>query len=486
MGDISTPPDANGTLHRHFGLLHATALNVSMIVGAGVFAVIPAMVVALPGPYALLGWLGAGLLIIVDGQIWSELGAMMPGSGGSYLYLLEAFGPKRWGRLTAFLFIWQFLFSGPLEIASGLIAMAVFSSGLYTPEFKAEFVDKWTVRRDLVKDWDLAVTIDPARIAAILLGVLILFLLYRRITSLGKMTIVVWLGVLGVIAWILIEGALHFDAATAFDFSGVEVTPSLSSAKKLGEAMILAMYSYLGYYHICYVGDEVRNPGKTIPRSILLSAVLVLVLFVALHLALLGTVSWRTLPTDDAEIGTYILAADYIRRLHPGHWAAILVTLLLIWSCFSSAFAGLLGYSRIPYGAARYGHFFRFLGRVHPKHRIPHVALFAVGGLTLFWVFFDLDKVITALITTRILEQFIAQVVGVLILRHTQPQRPRPFRMWLYPLPCLAALIGWVYLYCSADLLFIEIGLATLLAGIVAFLIWSRQTKKWPFATTED
>src|SRR5438477_1425370 len=100
-------------LHRHFGLVQATALNITMIVGAGVFVTIPYMLLKLPGPYALLGWLGAGLLILVDGLIWSELGAMMPGSGGSYLYLLEAFGRHRWGRLAAFLFIWQFLISGP-------------------------------------------------------------------------------------------------------------------------------------------------------------------------------------------------------------------------------------------------------------------------------------------------------------------------------------------------------------------------------------
>src|SRR3954454_10493944 len=98
-----------------------------MIVGAGVFITIPLMLKELPGPWALLGWLIAGALILVDGLIWSELGAALPGSGGSYLYLLESYGPKRWGRLTAFLFIWQFMLSGPLELASGLIAMDVFS-----------------------------------------------------------------------------------------------------------------------------------------------------------------------------------------------------------------------------------------------------------------------------------------------------------------------------------------------------------------------
>src|SRR5215475_632523 len=122
-------------LQRHFGLLHATALNVSMIVGAGVFITIPLMLKELPGPYALLGWLAAGVLMLFDGLIWSELGAALPGSGGSYLYLLESYGRERWGRLMAFLFVWQFLLSGPLEIASGLIAMGQFAQSL-SPEFQ--------------------------------------------------------------------------------------------------------------------------------------------------------------------------------------------------------------------------------------------------------------------------------------------------------------------------------------------------------------
>jgi amino acid transporter len=235
--------------------------------------------------------------------------------------------------------------------------------------------------------------------------------------------------------------------------------------------MILAMYSYLGYYNVCYIGDEVRDPGRTIPRSILLSAVLVCLMFVGVHLALLGTISWKEALGGEAKNN---LAAEFMRRVH-GDWAAQLISVLLIWSCMGSMFAGVLGYSRIPYGAARYGHFFAFLGRVHPVHRIPHVSLLLVGSLTLFWSFFDLGSVITALITTRILEQFVGQIIGVMILRKRDPARPRPYRMWLYPLPCALALTGWLAMYVSAGWSFILLGLATLAAGCVAFAIWSRR-----------
>src|SRR5262249_16206922 len=295
--------------------------------------------------------------------------------------------------------------------------MATFSLGLH-PDYAA-FNDAWTREFVLSNDWELKLVISPARFAVLVLGLFIIFLLYRRITTLGKLTIIVWLGVLGVSAWILIEGFLHFDWKTAFP-SGDSAGLPTNFASNLGGAMILAMYSYLGYYQICYIGDEVREPGRTIPRAILLSAVLVCVLFVALHLAMLGTVSWHDLPTTEEGCDDYNLAAPFMGRIHH-QWAASLVALLLIGSCFASAFAALLGYSRIPYGAARYGHFYAALARVHPRRRIPHVSLLLVGGCTLFWVFFDLGKVITALIVTRILEQFVAQIIGVRGLGRERP-----------------------------------------------------------------
>ena len=467
----STPP----TLPRHLGLLHATALNISMVVGAGVFITIPLMLKELPGPAALLGWLAAGLLVLADGMVWSELGAMMPGSGGSYRFLLEAYGPKRWGRLMAFLFVWQFLISGPLEIGSGLIAMATFSNGLH-PVFKA-FNEQWTWA---VKWADVGITVNPARLLALGVGLVIVALLYRRATALGRLTLVVTAGVMAIIGWILVDGLLNFDLEK---FTRAPVNPASATdglAGGLGKAMILAIYAYLGYYNVCYLGDEVRDPGKTIPRAILLSALAVCVLFAGVHLALLGTIAWTEVPTAQDALDDYSLAAEFAGRLH-GQWAAGLMSLLLMGSCFASAFAGLLGYSRIPYGAAHYGHFFGAFGRVHSTYRIPHVSLLAVGALTLAWTFFDLEAVIAALVTLRILEQFVGQVVGVMLLRATQPDRPRPYRIWFYPLPCLIALAGWLYLYASSGWLFIGIGAATLAGGVAAFFAWSARARTWPF-----
>src|SRR5438105_5484874 len=129
------PPPTDAPLARGLGLWQATAVNITQVVGAVVFVTTPLILGVLPGAYGLLAWLVAGVLILADGMVWGELGAAIPASGGSYHYLLESYGRSKWGRLMAFLFVWQILISGPLEIGSGLVAAAQFSTAL-SPEFK--------------------------------------------------------------------------------------------------------------------------------------------------------------------------------------------------------------------------------------------------------------------------------------------------------------------------------------------------------------
>jgi amino acid transporter len=462
-------------LRRHFGTWQATALNVTMIVGAGVFITIPPMLKALPGPYALCGWLAAGALVLFDSLVWSELGTALPGAGGSYLYLLEAYGRQRWGRLLAFLFIWQLLLSGPLELASGLIALDTFAQSLSPALHHFNKAHSWVW--DIWPQEKFRLILSPGRLGCVALGLLLIFLLYRGVQTLGRLTVFFWIAVLAASAWIIVSGLVHFDPARAFRPPAQE--PSADAfLTGLGEAMGLALYSYLGYYTICYVSEETRDPGRTIPRSILLSVALVSLLFLAVHLALLGTVPWEEARAEYLLHGDdYSLAAVFMERTY-GPWAVRLITVLLMVSCFGSAFAGLLAYSRLPYGAAVQGHFFGAVARVHPVHHIPHVSLLLVGGLTLFWSFFDLENVIKALITTRILAQLLAQVVGVMILRQTRPDLPRPFRIPLYPLPCLLALAGWLFVLFSSAQHILALAALVLLLGVLAFVLWSRGWKQ--------
>ncbi len=370
----------------------------------------------IPGPYALLAWLVAGVLILFDSMIWAELGAALPSAGGSYHFLLECYGRSRWGRLMAFLFVWQILISGPLEIASGLVAAAQFSTAL-SPEYAA-FDAAHTLSFDVEMPNKIivGVAIGPSRLLGFVLGLVVIFLLYRKVTTLGRWSVFLSVGVLAILGWVLVEGALRFNAKMAFDSSIPPVEWPENFGLALGAGMGFAIYSYFGYYNVCYLGDEVFNPARTIPRSILFCVLAVVVLFTLVHLAIVGVVPWQQ--AKDSKN----LLADFMTDVH-GPWAARLVTLCLIATSFAASFSGTLGYSRVPFAAARNGHFFRWFAEIHPDHQMPHRSLLLVGKLILFWSFFSLEAIITALIATRILEQFVAQAIGLVLLRNLQPDR---------------------------------------------------------------
>jgi amino acid transporter len=468
----AAPETQHPPLARGLGLWQATAVNITQIVGAGVFATIPLILGVLPGPYALLAWIVAGVLILCDSMIWGELGAALPAAGGSYHILLESYGRSKWGRLMAFLFVWQILISGPIEVGSGLAAVAQFSRGP-SEEFR-DFDERHIERAEIAlsENDKIGVAVGPSRLFGFGLGIFILLLLYQRVNSLGRMSVVFLIGVLALIGWVLIEGALRFDPNVAFEMP--DARPN-DFGWSLGSGMGLAIFAYLGYYNVCYLGGEVKNPTRTIPRSILLSAIIVVVLFTLIHLAIVGVVPWQ-----EAAKETDNLTAAFMERIH-GPGAATIATILLVGSCFASCFAGALGYSRVPYAAAKEGHFFRWFAAVHPRLRIPHRALLLIGAMVLFWSFFDLGALIKALVATRILEQFVAQIFAVILLRNVQPDRPRPWRMWFYPLPCAIALVGWIFVYATVGLLFIAMGAITLVAGLIVFMIWAKRVGSWPF-----
>jgi amino acid transporter len=445
------------SLPRRFGLLQATALNMSNMIGIGPFITIPLLMSALGGPQAMLGWLVAVLVTIPDGLVWSELGAAMPGSGGSYVFLREAYGRERFGRLVAFLFIWQFILSGPLEIASGYIGFSRY----------ARYV--WP---------DL--TSGQVFLVAAGVGCLNVALLYRRIEAIGTLTVSLWIGTLLTTVAVIVSGALHFDAARAFDFPPGALDFSLGFLLGLGAASRVGIYDYLGYYDICYIGDEVKDPGRVIPRSILISIVAVAAIYLAINLSIIGVVPWREFVPADAHPEAEFIVSTFMERLY-GPQVATVFTALILWTAFGSVFALLLGYSRIPYAAAQDGYFFNVFGRLHPTKRFPHVSLTVLGLISIACSLLPLGVVIDALITTRILVQFIGQVFAVMLLRARRPEMPRPFRMWLYPVPAFVALAGWTFLLLTSGWRLIALGFGTLALGILCFLVWSWRTRRWPF-----
>ena len=447
------------SLTRRFGLLPATALNMTNMIGVGPFITIPLLMSAMGGPQAMLGWVVALIIVICDGMVWSELGAAMPGSGGSFHYLREAFGSQTFGRAMAFLFVWQFVLSGPLEIASGYIGFASY----------AGYIWKGMTRPDVI----VLVTV---------VGLINIALLYRRIHSIAKITISLWIGTLITVLAVIVTGAMHFDARVAFDFPSGAFNFSLGFFMGLGAAARIGIYDYLGYYDVCYIGDEVRDPGRVIPRSILISTAAVAVIYFGINLSLIGVVPWREFVPAAQHAESMFIVSIFMQKIY-GEPVAMLFTLLVLWTAFGSVFALLLGYSRIPYAAAESGYFFRAFGKLHPTKGFPYISLLVLGAISIIAGFFSLGTVIDALIVTRILVQFMGQVFGVMALRRRAPDMPRPYRMWLYPLPALLALFGWIFVFATTQAHVILFGLGVLALGVAAFLLWSRQTKQWPFAT---
>ena len=447
---MPSPPD-RPHLERRIGLLPATALNMSNMIGIGPFITIPLLMTGLGGPQALLGWVVALVIVIADGLIWSELGAAMPGSGGTYAYLRNSFG--RGGRLMAFLFIWQFILSGPLEIASGYIGFANYARYVW-PEM----------------------TRPMAIGVAMLVGALNIALLYRRIASIGRLTVTLWIGSLATTLAVIVSGAFHFDPALAFDFPPGAFNFSIGFLVGLGASARVGIYDYLGYYNICYIGEEVKDPGRVIPRAILISVVAVAIIYAGINLSVIGVVPWREfVPAQDHAHSDFIVSI-FMERLY-GTGVATIFTALVLWTAFGSVFALLLGYSRIPYAAAIDGTFFKVFARVHPSEHFPHVSLVVIGVIAMICSTLTLGMVIDALLTTRILVQFIGQIGALVWLRRTRPDMPRPFRVWLYPLPAFIALAGWIFLLGTSEPVVILFGLATLALGVVVYFVWARRTR---------
>ncbi|HKX30379.1 MAG TPA: amino acid permease [Blastocatellia bacterium] len=443
-------------LVRHFGTLQATALNMSNMIGIGPFITIPLLMSAMGGPQALLGWIIAVLIVIPDGMVWSELGAALPGSGGSYLYLREGFGSRTFGRLMAFLFIWQFILSGPLEIASGYIGFASYLGYLWQgmPSYGTYLV-------------------------VVAVGLLNIALLYRRITHIGKITVSLWIGTLITSGAVILTGIRYFDPKIAFDFPPGAFQFSTGFLMGLGAASRVGVYDYLGYYDICYIGDEVKNPGRTIPRSIIISVIAVALIYITINLSIIGIVPWREFVPASERPASQFVVSLLMEKIY-GREIASILTVMILWTAFGSVFALLLGYSRIPFAAARDGYFFRVFGRLHPKHQFPYVSLLVIGVISILCGFLSLGIVIDVLIATRIIVQFIGQIFAVMRLRKVENLQ-RPYRIWLYPLPNLIALVGWIFIFTTSGREIILFSLGALLLGIVCFLAWSRQSASWPF-----
>ena len=462
----------SGHLQRRIGLRSAVLFNMLEMIGVGPFITLPLVIAAAGYRLSVWAWLLGAALAVVDGLVWAELGAAFPQAGGSYAFLREIYGPERAGNWLSFLYVWQLSFSAPLSIASGCIGLSSFLAWFW-PGLEGAPIGALPA-------------LHYSSFAAAAACLLVMLLLYRNLGTVTRLAWILFAGVIAALIGVIVSGFAHAAAVGGWH---MPTAPAQSAAVALGglaQAMLIATYDYWGYYNITFLGSEVRDPERTIPRAILLSVLFVASFYVLMNLAALPSMHDAASHVKESAMVRMQLVAE-IARSSLGRWAGYTIAALVMWTAFASVFSLLLGYSRVPFAAAQNGNYFRYLGAVHPRHGIPHRSLIALGLVACVFCFFKLQQVITMLVVTRIVLQFFLQHVGVILLRIQKPHLKRPFRIPWYPLPPLLAMAGFVFILVSrqdaVDGLAVAGGIA--LSGTIIYLVRAKRLGQWPFLTQE-
>ena len=407
------------------------------MVGIGPFITIPFIIGAMNGPQCIIAWILGALLSFSDGFVWAELGAKYPEAGGSYVFLQKIYKGKG-GKLFSFLYIWQTTIQAPLVIASGAIGFSQYLGYLVT-------LNAW-----------------QHKAVSGLLVLALIFLLYRKITTIGKISVLMWMVVAGTILFLIFSGLTHFDSKLAFTYpkDAFDLTPAFFLG--LGQASTKTIYSFLGYYNVCHLGGEIENPQKNIPRSIFISIAGIAVLYLLMQIVVLGVLPWQ-----DAKNSEFIVSI-FFEKLY-GHTIAQVATGFILFIALSSLFSVMLGYSRVPYAAAKDGNYFSIFSKLHPTKHFPHYSLLILGSVAfIFSLLFKMKEIITAIIVVRIIIQFLGQCVGILFW-HRRNKSELPYKMPIYPLFPIIGIIVWVYIFFSADLIYMIGALTVIISGILLY-----------------
>ncbi|MGF6888309.1 fructoselysine transporter [Nocardia sp. GAS34] len=468
-------PDARH-LPRKIGLLQATAINMSQMVGIGPFVTIPLMVAAFGGPQAVIGWIAGAVLALADGLVWAELGAAQPGAGGTYIYLREAF-QYRTGRLMPFLFVWTAMLFIPLIMSTGVQGLVQYLAYLWP-----------------------SMTTGQGDLVGVAVVALVLVLLWRRVESIGRLSVVLWSVMIVSVLAVILAAFTHFHPALAFTWPAHAIALTHGSFwLGFASGLTIGIYDYLGYNTTAYLGAEIKNPGRVLPRSIIYAIVAVMAVYLLLQIGVLGVIHWPDM-LDPKNVASQSVASAVLEHTM-GKAAADVVTVLILITAFASVFTGLLGGSRVPFDAAHDRVFFRSFARLHARHQFPMLGLAAMGVITAAGFLLarhvgasaahpPLATLIALLTTVMVIVQSFAQIAAVTVLRRRQPGLLRPYKMLLYPLPSIVAAIGWLVIYGYADKANpgvhpIELSLAWVVLGLIAFLVWARVERVWPFGPKE-
>ncbi|WP_205685573.1 APC family permease [Flavipsychrobacter stenotrophus] len=428
-------------LERGLSLTQATAINMIDMVGIGPFIAISMVLTHLSGPLCLLAWLLGAVLAYTDGMVWAELGAKWPEAGGSYVFLQKLFGDK-WGKLMAFLFIWQTVVQAPLTAASSAIGFSTYLAYLIP-----------------------SITEVQQKCVSGAVVALMVFLLYRNIKKIGAISLVLSIVTVLTILWMIFSAAGHFSFERAFTFDSASFSITPIFFVYLGQSSVKAVYSYMGYYNVCHLGAEIKDPERNIPRSMFISITGIMILYLCMQLSVIGVIPWQEVGASKFIVSTYF-------ELIYNHAVAQVATVLVLCIALASLFSLLLGYSRVPYAAALNGDFFPVFAKVHPKHKFPHISLLTLGALAfVFSLLFRMSTIITTIVTMRILIQFVSQAIGVMLWHKNKPDDRRPYKMPLFPLPAIISACIWLYLLLTSDVWYVVGALGFIATGVILYFV---------------
>jgi fructoselysine transporter len=438
-------------MERRLGLRQATAINMIDMVGIGPFITLPMVITTMQGPYFLYAWIAGAILSFVDAMVWSELGAAFPKAGGSYNFLKESYGKEGMGKYMSFLFVWQTMIQAPLVIASAAIGFATYFSFLVPLNFMG------------------------SKIVSGAVVVLIVMLLYRKIEAIGKISVLLWAGVLITLFWIIGGGIAHGNFLSPIRHINDGLTFNYAFMAVIGFSSIKTVYSFLGYYNVCHLGGEITNPSINIPRSMFLSIAGITALYLLMNISVVSVIPWQEIKKDDFVISIFM------QRLM-GNTAANVITIFILWVAFASVFSATLGYSRIPYAAAVDGAFFKVFAKLHPTKGFPHISLLVLGAVAFaFSMIFKLTEVISAILAMRILIQFISQAIGLMILRKQRKTTDFPYKMPLFPIPAILAIMMWAALFVATGKAMMIAGLGVIALGTLVYFVKAKTQHDWPF-----
>lgn len=454
--EITTTDSSHGRLIRGMGLLQATSANMLQMLGIGPFITMGIILGAMGGPQAILGWLLGAFVSICDGLSCAELAAALPGAGGAYVYLREAYNPETWGRMMSFLFIFETVLVAPLSISAACVGFADY----------VHYAVPHLTQMDI-------------KLIAAGACIFVTFLLFRPIAAVGRLSVVILSIVISAMLWVIVSGFVNMNAGMAFDFPHNAFHLSTGFFFGMASATLFALYNYGGYNTVTYLAGEIRNPSKNIPRAIVLSIVAVAVLYVSMSVSIIGTIPWR-----QAEL-SHSIVSDFIGTIY-GHAAGNVMTGLILIAALGSIFMLILGYSRVLYAAGEEGTFLRVFGYLHPKGRYPTVALLVLCGLAIPLCWLSIEKLIAAMMVIQIIFQFIPRNLAVFAIRKYRKDIHLPFRMWLYPFPVLIALLGWIYTASTPNQrIYLGWAAIVLVTGVGTYLGRSFSVGEWPFRKRE-